>query len=662
MRTIRVKGRHLPWITSELLSLFKQRDKAWSKYRCSKDPDDWEFYRSLRNLCKTKTRNAKSNYFRDNLSHNFHNPKQFWNQLNLILSKNNNSSINQIRFKNQIISDPSLISQTFNQHFSSICGSHFNNSHNTAHSHNPVLTNSSFSFTKILPIDVFHAIHDLKQFSSAGPDGLDAKFLIISADVLMYPLADLFNLSLSTCSIPSIWKCARVTPLFKAGDPTDMNNYRPISIICSVAKIFEKLVFNQLSQYLNLFNILSPFQSGFRPKHSTTTALLKFTNDVFSSFDKGQLTGAIFIDLSKAFDMVDHYLLLDKLYSIGLSQHALLWFSTYLHNRRQSVAFQGFQSDFLIVENGVPQGSTLGPLLFSIFINDLPSILSQCSVHLYADDTVIYFSHTDLSHIQNSLQSDFNLVQKWFSNNKLVLNMKKSCCMLFHTSHSHSHPHNLDIHYEDGSSLETVNSFKYLGLWLDPQLSFKIHIDSVVKKTLSCLCQLYRSVNCFTLNVRKRIITQLILPFIDYANIVYQNTFDTYLKPLNIVYNSLCRFILRCPFKTHHCFMYESLNWLHLNNRRRVHWLLFIFNCIHSHCPSYLSQLLVPFSSSYSLRHLQHPFFFVPRISKVIGSRSFQYKAPYDWNNLPLHLRSITSFHCFRFSLFSHMKTTCSCF
>ncbi len=244
-------------------------------------------------------------------------------------------------FNKQIIFDPHLISQAFNQHFSSICVSQPNNFHNTAYSHNPVCTTSSFSFSPILPIDVLHAIRELKLNSSAGPDGLDAKFLALAADVLMYPLAELLNLSLFTCSIPSIWKCARVTPLFKAGDPTDMSNYRPISIICSVAKIFEKLIFIQLSQYLNSFNILSPFQSGFRSKHSTTAALLKFTNDVFSSFHKGQLTGAIFIDLSKAFDMVDHYLLLDKLYSIGFSQHALLWFNSYLHSRRQCVVFQG---------------------------------------------------------------------------------------------------------------------------------------------------------------------------------------------------------------------------------------------------------------------------------------------------------------------------------
>ncbi len=360
---------------------------------------------------------------------------------------------------------------------------------------NSTTSDGSFFFRKILPIDVFYVINELKENSSAGPDGLEAKFVKFAAHVLMYPLADLLNMFISTCAISPIWKCARVTPLFKGGDPLDVNNYRPISIICTIGKIFEKLIFNQLYQYINLCNILSPTQSGFRPNFSTTTALLKFTNDMFSSFYKGLLTGAIFIDLSKAFDLVDHYLLLDKLYSIGLSQNALLWFNAYLHNRHQCVIFQGSQSDFLTVDKGVPQGSILGPLLFSIFINDLPQTCSNCLVHLYADDTVIYTSNSDILQIQNSLQFDFNLVQKWLHNNRLVLNKKKSCSMVFAMRQRRSHPCGFHINFDDGSPLERVDSFKYLGLWIDLELCFKPHIDFIMKRTFGCLCSLYLSMS-----------------------------------------------------------------------------------------------------------------------------------------------------------------------
>lgn len=263
-------------------------------------------------------------------------------------------------------------------------------------------------------------------------------------------------------TVPSIWKCGRVASIFKNGDQSDPNNYRPISIICTTANIFEKFVFNQLSQYLNCFNILSPVKSGFRPNYSTTTALLKSTNDVLLSSGKSLLTGAIFIDLSKAFDIVDHYLLLDKLHSIGLQRNALLWFNAYLHNRRQCVALlpsvlQGNQSDYLIIEKGVPQGSTLGPLIFSIFINNLPDTCLHTQVQLYADDTVIYFSGSDIMHIQASLQSDFNHVQKWLHDNKLVLNRGKSCSMVFGPQHSQASSAELCIGFSNGSHLEQVN-------------------------------------------------------------------------------------------------------------------------------------------------------------------------------------------------------------
>ncbi len=478
----------------------------------------------------------------------------------------------------------------------------------------------------------------------------------------MYPLADLFNLSLSTCCIPPIWKCARVTPVFKGGDPSDVNNYRPISIICITAKIFEKLIFNQLSCYINNFNILSPLQSGFRPNFSTTSTLLKFTNDLFSAFDSGQTVGAIFIDLTKAFDLVDHYLLLDKLHHIGLDQNALCWFNAYLHCRRQYVTFNGSQSTSALVNSGVPQGSILGPLLFSIFINDLPQTCSNCHTHLYADDTVLYFANSDISKIQNSLQSDFNLIQNWFTNNKLFLNKKKTCSMIFGSKHSLSRSPSLCINFNDGSPLERVDVFKYLGLWIDPELSFKPHIDYICKKAYSCLGMLYRSINCFSFQVRKRLISQLIFPILDYVDIVYQNTSEKILKPLNTLHNSLCRFVLRCPFRTHHCFMFESLNWLQPKSKQQFHWLQFIFKCVHFDFPPYLKQLLIPYTSPYPLRHMNYPFFTIPRIHKELGRRSFSHKAPSDWNNLPPSLKSITSFPSFRSNLLSYLETRCSCF
>lgn len=278
-------------------------------------------------------------------------------------------------------------------------------------------------------------------------------------------------------------------------------------------------------KYINEFSIFSPNQSGFRPNYSTTTVLTKFVNDVTSSLDNNMSTGAIFIDLTKAFDLVDHYILLDKLYNIGLSEQSILWFNSYLHYRRQCVILNGALSQFMIMEKGVPQGSCLGPLLFSIFINDLPQMCSDSQILLYADDTVIYSSKRDINLIQFSLQLDFNTIQKWFVDNGFILNKSKSYSMLFSTrSARHNQGNSLIIKFSDGTLMENVEEFKYLGLWLDSSLSFRPHIDSIVKKVNYNLRLLYRSINCFTQLIRLRIVTQLLFPIIDYADFVYMST------------------------------------------------------------------------------------------------------------------------------------------
>ena len=239
-------------------------------------------------------------------------------------------------------------------------------------SNNMSACHSTFSFNTITPQEVQNAIKQLSLSSGAGLDGIESRYIKLASHILMFPLADWFNLSFSTCEIPTMWKYSRITPIHKGGDVLDPNNYRPISIICTVTKVFEKIIFNQISHYLKINNVLSPFQSGFRPNYSTTTALVKLTNDIFSASDSGDLTGAIFIDLKKAFDLVDHYLLLDKLYAIGFSQNVLLWFNSYFHNRKQCVVLQGCKSDFLYNKGVYPKVQHLdlffSPFLLMIFL------------------------------------------------------------------------------------------------------------------------------------------------------------------------------------------------------------------------------------------------------------------------------------------------------
>lgn len=260
-KIIKVKGQHLPWVNGDLINLFKQRDRAWKKYKTSNLADDWNEYKRLRNLCTVQTRNAKANYFRNNLNNSLNNPKQFWRKMNSLLGKDDNTSVNMI-INNEIINDPDVISEAFSFHFSQT--PKVQSQHPFP---NTVLNqsgNSSFEFKPISTVDIQQAINTLSSSSGPGPDGIEAKFLKIASFVISSPLAELFNMSFAYSYVPSAWKCTKVIPLHKGGDVQNISNYRPISMINSVVKIFEKLIFDQLTEYLSGNNLLSQCQSGFR--------------------------------------------------------------------------------------------------------------------------------------------------------------------------------------------------------------------------------------------------------------------------------------------------------------------------------------------------------------------------------------------------------------
>ena len=265
---------------------------------------------------------------------------------------------------------------------------------------------TKFHFEYIQDQHIRDAMAKIKTSKGFGNDNISSYFLQLALPVISKSLTCLFNRSISQCKFPATWKIARVTPIFKDGDKSAKENYRPISVLPVISRLFEKIVYNQLYKYLNNLELLSTNQSGFRAVHSTLTALLKNTDDWYRGMDLGKYVGTVFVDLKKAFDTVDHNILLQKLDYYGVQELDLKWFESYLSNRKQFTSIDSADSSIQNIHIGVHQCSCLGPLLFLIYINDLPYSVKNTKVSMYADDTNLALKSKNISQLTEALNDD----------------------------------------------------------------------------------------------------------------------------------------------------------------------------------------------------------------------------------------------------------------
>ena len=338
-----------------------------------------------------------------------------------------------------------------------------------------------FELSTIVVEDVSKAIHRLSSSRSCATDGFTSFMFKSCCTTISDVLCSMFNLNVATRSFANVWKLSKVTPLHKTGCTNTASNFRPISIIPTVGKILERIVHCQTVSYLESSNILSEAQSGFRAGRSMGTCLIDFLNNIYQGVDRGCVCGVVSLDLAKAFDTVDHNILLSKLQALGFRYSAKSWFESYLSDRIQQTVVEGHLSFPKQIKCGVPQGSILGPLLFICYINDLQNLCHSCTPYLYADDSALICVDENPLLVSEKLQSDLHKLSVWFKVNKLSVNCTKTNSILFTSQRSRHKNYQLSLTLND-TELNQVREIKYLGLVIDQHLTFESHIMKLCGK------------------------------------------------------------------------------------------------------------------------------------------------------------------------------------
>ena len=635
-----IRGVKCPWLTVATKKLMNERDSVLRKARRSGSEVDWSMYRRLRNQVSNRIKIEKRRYQRNEISDNLDNPKSFWKTMKNIFPGNKDKTTIPQSIKTDdgetIIDQPTIV-QRFNEFFTGAVSRLLETAGplmNVRQFSSKKFTSERFILQPISEKFILKQLRDLKVKKATGLDGIPARFLKDSAAVIAPTVTFLVNLSLSTGSVPDEWKKARVVPLCKSGGRENMDNYRPISILPVLSKILEKAVNSQLQQYLKKFDILSPTQSGFRQHHSTESAVIYFTDEIRRHADAGRLTGALFVDLKKAFDTVPHKELISKLERFGFVDNSIAWFTNYLSNRSQVVSLGSNLSVPIPVENGVPQGSILGPVLFTLYINDLPSCINFSNVIMYADDTVIFFSSAQLMEVELKLNMELTSLSEWLCGNKLLLNLKKTEFVVFGTQQRLCRQgiEGIDITLGE-ESVKHCDSFKYLGVILDSNLSMNQHIDYVKKKVSKMLGIFSRARPSLTIESANKLFKSMILPILDYCGAVFHGCGKGNEEVLERLQRRGGRIVLNTAHLSTEQ-MVTSLGWDTLTRRRENHIVNLVEKCLKGTAPSYFSeyfQLKRHNIHDYDIRNKNK--LVIDRVKLESTKRAFFYKGADIFNN-----------------------------
>ena len=438
----------------------------------------------------------------------------------------------------------------------------------------------------IISAEVENAISNLK--SSGSIFSFSSAVLEETKGIISNVLSYIFNLCVTQGYFPEELKIGRITPIFKKGSKTLINNYRPVCNLSPFSKIFEKIVHNRMIEFITKNKIFSNSQFGFRKGMGTDSALIDFTDFIYKGLLKRHNVGSIFMDLSKAFDVMDHNILESKLEHYGFRGKFLEFLMSFIRNRKYFVHVNGFNSTTKTVNIGVPQGSTLGPLFFLLFINDMENCSKILKFIQFADDTTLLFSSSNIDQLNEILETEGNKVVMWLKANKLIINLTKTNCMLF--SNKQGDPQ-IRIKLDD-THLEALSETTFLGVVIDNKLTWKYHIKHISNKISKSIAILRILRFSFPKHILRMIYMSLIFSHINYCNIIWGSACNSTLEPLFRLQKKAIRLISNSHYLEHTAPIFNSLKILTLHQVFKLNCLLFIYKCTKEHkFPNFINRI-----------------------------------------------------------------------
>ena len=631
-KTITLRKNYRPWITDNIKLLMRLRDNAYTRFKKSRSPDHFQYYRELRNYTNAAVKREKRAYLEHFLRDR--SVRELWDGFR---------DMGIIGCGRRSV-DPAIGDvETINNYFLGAQSRSLGDGDTIEFYNSSVLptVTEELSLSLATETEISTILYSIKT-KAKGLDGLSCRMLTLCCPFIIPYIAHIINWCLEHSVFPDCWKMAMVMPVPKVTNPSQLTDLRPISILPVLSKVLEKVVATRLNCHLNRFNILPVHQSGFRRGYSCATALLDVTDNIVRELDIGKASILVLLDFSKAFDTLHHDTLLAVLHYVGLSESAVRFFRDYLSNRRQFVILNGLRSAGSSVLSGVPQGSVLGPLLYLIYTSDLCSSLQHCSTHMYADDTQLYHSFypDDMEAAQERVNRDLGGLITRASKLCLNINPRKSSVMVFgHRAAVTRMKMTVNI-LISGVPLSIVDEARSLGVVVDSSLRFRGHVASLLRRAYSTLRLLYGNRCLLSQTMRSQLCEALVLSVFNHGDAVINGYLDVATSTrIQRLQNSCLRFIFGIRRRDRISHALGWIGWLNMSRRRLLRSACLYHRIILSKTPPYLYCRIRYRTDVHNINVRHRHAVCIPRHRTQMFKRCFSYCLAVTYNSIPVDIR-----------------------